>query len=532
MARSLAFPQELVYPEIQRIAVSKLRMNTEITPQFPATLRRILLIFITLVVSAVMGSALIASWNEPQVANRLELYQTDLLLQATMWDGGDLPAEQVALFRKQLLGDDPLKDAQETYETVRTTAQETLENATENGEVDSPRLQNALEGQAELLDLLDLRLGVLRAEQQDIPTAIEDWDAVKARHSTGDALWRTAATLSVLWQGDPLPANSDQLLANTLNGWFRNRALAKVYDRAQAADQLDQLQQTEREHAERTILILAVVGGLPAIGALSGTIILILVGIQRFIKGSESLLAQNQRKRWETPWTAETIWLVLVVGFFFMGQLVVPLLISFFRTPLASFGIRGQALYALSYYLLMSAGAIAVLWLAIRSYRPLPEGWFRLDLKGNWLLWGLGGYLVALPLMLIVSIANQQLWQGQGGSNPLLQTVLEANDSSALAIFFTTAAIAAPLFEELLFRGFLLPSLTRYLPVWGAIVLSSFIFAAAHLSLSEVLPLMVLGMVLGIVYTRSRNLLAPMLLHSAWNSITMLGLFLLGSSAG
>jgi len=37
--------------------------------------------------------------------------------------------------------------------------------------------------------------------------------------------------------------------------------------------------------------------------------------------------------------------------------------------------------------------------------------------------------------------------------------------------------------------------------------------------------------VLGVVYTRSRNLLAPMLLHSAWNSITMLGLFLLGSSA-
>ncbi|MDA0673643.1 MAG: CPBP family intramembrane metalloprotease, partial [Cyanobacteria bacterium] len=92
-------------------------------------------------------------------------------------------------------------------------------------------------------------------------------------------------------------------------------------------------------------------------------------------------------------------------------------------------------------------------------------------------------------------------------------------------------AIAAPLFEEVLFRGFLLPSLTRYMPVGGAIVLSSFIFAAAHLSLSEVLPLMVLGMVLGVVYTRSRNLLAPMLLHSAWNSVTMIGLFLLGSAA-
>ena len=46
-------------------------------------------------------------------------------------------------------------------------------------------------------------------------------------------------------------------------------------------------------------------------------------------------------------------------------------------------------------------------------------------------------------------------------------------------VFFLTAAVAAPLFEELLFRGFLLPSLTKYLPGWGAIVISSFIFAAA-----------------------------------------------------
>ena len=92
-----------------------------------------------------------------------------------------------------------------------------------------------------------------------------------------------------------------------------------------------------------------------------------------------------------------------------------------------------------------------------------------------------------------------------------------------------TAAIAAPFYEEIMFRGFLLPSLTRYFPLWGAIAISSLIFAVAHLNLSEVLPLTVLGMVLGIVYTRSRNLLSSMLLHSLWNSGTLISLFLLGS---
>ncbi len=273
-------------------------------------------------------------------------------------------------------------------------------------------------------------------------------------------------------------------------------------------------------------------GTLPALGALSGILVLILVGLQRLIKGSDSLLARNRDQPWQTPWSAETVWLVVVGGFLFMGQLVVPLLVSPLRGLFADLGIRGQSLYALTYYLLMAAGTIAVLFLAIRAYRPLPKEWFRFAFKGNWLWWGIGGYLAALPLMLTVSLLNQQIWQGQGGSNPLLQTVLEAQDPLALAVFFATASIAAPLFEEFLFRGFLLPSLTSYMPVWSAILLSSFIFAIAHLSLSEVLPLTVLGIILGVVYTRSRNLLAPMLLHSAWNSITMLGLFLLGSSVG
>ncbi|MGA9377966.1 MAG: CPBP family intramembrane glutamic endopeptidase, partial [Phormidium sp.] len=61
------------------------------------------------------------------------------------------------------------------------------------------------------------------------------------------------------------------------------------------------------------------------------------------------------------------------------------------------------------------------------------------------------------------------------------------------------------------------------------IITSSLIFAIAHLSLSEVLPLTTLGIVLGVVYTRSRNLLAPIFLHSLWNSGTLISLFILGS---
>jgi uncharacterized protein len=247
-------------------------------------------------------------------------------------------------------------------------------------------------------------------------------------------------------------------------------------------------------------------------------------------KGKEALISQNGELAWSTPWDWETVWQVFIVGFFLMGQIVVPLLFALIPKPEVTTA-RVQALSTLATYLFLAAGAVTVLYLSIRQFLPLPSGWFRFKLRGNWFLWGVGGYCAALPLVVIVSLINQRIWQGQGGSNPLLSLVLEGQDRVALAIFFFTAAIAAPLFEEFLFRGFLLPSLTRYFSVWQAILLSSFLFAVAHLSLSEILPLAVLGIVLGVVYTRSRNLLAPMLLHSLWNSGTLISLFILGSSS-
>jgi membrane protease YdiL (CAAX protease family) len=47
--------------------------------------------------------------------------------------------------------------------------------------------------------------------------------------------------------------------------------------------------------------------------------------------------------------------------------------------------------------------------------------------------------------------------------------------------------------------------------------------------LSELLPLAVLGIILGYVYYRTGNLLASMLLHSLWNGGSMLTLYLLAS---
>jgi membrane protease YdiL (CAAX protease family) len=512
------------------------------TDQRTIPLRPLILGLLTLLVVLRISTSLIASFTEPQIASRLQLYQTDLMLNATELarptpdNGAPVPSV--------LFGSDPFNNALRQYTDVRETAETTL--ATLNARLQTftptpdqpnppPAIQRAIQQQRPLLDQLDLRIGVLQAHQNQPDDARDRWQQVRDRtlpDPSADAkvVSKTADVLLGLWNQPPRILPDAEAILNThLDGWFRYQALSRLYQLQQRQDALLALQTTQQAIAQSTVGKLAVVSLFPVVGSIIGVILLIVLIGQRAVKGSAAALAQNGTVAWETPWTWDVIWQVLVVGFFLIGQLVIPLLLNFFSVNFAAYGIRARAVYSLTYYLSMTALGLLVLYLSIRPYFPLPKDWFRVRLSDRWWAWGTGSYFVALPLMILVSFVNQQIWQGRGGSNPLLQIVLEEGDPVSLGIFFFTAAIAAPVFEELLFRGFLLASLTRYLPVGGAIALSGVIFAVAHMSLSEVLPLTLLGCILGFVYTRSRNLLTPMLLHSLWNGATMLSLFVLGS---
>jgi membrane protease YdiL (CAAX protease family) len=524
------------------------------------TIKRIVLIISTLIAIGLATLSLVSSWQKPQFQSRLELYQTNIALQAQAWQPEE--GDNLQPIRQALFEDKPLENATKKYQDAKESVQGNLDkvqsqltqlrsqpkinppkplpqDSLDTGtspEVKLQQLKQSLYQQQKLLAELDLRLGILKAQQGKQDAAFKTWKELENLVATDNLpinseFSETAAVLNGIWSNPAriLP-DAQQLIQKNLDGWFRYTALIKLYQLQQRQESLLTVKAEQQEAAAQAVFKLTLIGTIPALAALIGTILLIFLFIQRLLKGKESLLAQNGELLWTTPWDGETILQVFVVGFFFMGQVFVPLLLSILPIPRPVTDVRLQAVSVLVSYFLVAAGALLVLYLSIKKFFPLPKLWFNFQLRDNWFLWGLGGYCTALPIVVVVSLINQKLWQGQGGSNPILQLALESQDFVALGIFFSTAAIAAPLFEEILFRGFLLPSLTRYIPVWGSILASSFLFAIAHLSLSEVLPLTALGIVLGIVYTRSRNLLTPMLLHSLWNSGTLLSLFLLGSS--
>ncbi len=527
------------------------------------TIKRLILLLITILALIPVFSALAGSINQPQVQANLQLYQTNLILHASEFqinklnNSDDLSSFDWTETRNALIGQDPYLTAEKQYKEAQKLSKinlaklkdkleklssQQVETNTKKDEINIVRvstsnpslktqLETAITKEQSAINKLDLKLGILEIQRGKLATARETWDQLIKQKNID--VQPTAIALNGLWS-EPAQVLSDAetQIKEHLDGWFRYRALAQFYQIEDRQADLLALENKEQEIAVQSILKLAFVGAIPVLGGIIGFALLIFLLVQLFLKKEKSLLGSLGSLSWETPWNVETIWQVLIVGFFFIGQIILPLLFGVVKLDPTALSLRGKAIYVLVTYLLMAASGLLVLYFSIKPFFPLPKDWFRFQWLSNWVLWGIGGYLVALPLVVVISLINQLFWNGQGGSNPLLFLALKAQDKVVLAIFFFTASIAAPFFEEIIFRGFLLPSLTRYFPVWGAISISSLVFALAHLNLSEVLPLATLGMILGFVYTRSRSLLSSILLHSLWNSGTLLSLFILGSGTG
>ncbi|MDJ0714084.1 MAG: CPBP family intramembrane metalloprotease [Prochloraceae cyanobacterium] len=507
-------------------------------------LKRLILSVLTIVAIVTIVQSLGESFSKPQFQTRLELYQTDLILHAAEYKLED--SDDVSSSLQAAIGDNPYYSAEEQYQNALQAAQINLTNLQTQLQ-QLPLSSNIVEQQAQLereiqqeenfIDELNLKIGILEVEQGNIETAQTTWNQLiesNQQPTTQTVISQTARVLQDLWSESPTLSEDSRysIVANNLEGWFRYYALKQLNGLQANESELLTLEATEQEIASQAIFKLALIAGVPYLSGALGVILLIFLLIQLLLQKERSILAINNNFSWETPWDGETVWQVIIIGFFSVSQIVIPILIGISGVNPSGFSLRFKALYVLVTYLLMAAGGLLVLYFSIKPFFPLPKDWFKFQWLSNWIFWGLGGYLVAVPLVVLVSIINQQFWQGQGGSNPLLFLAVQAQDKVALAIFFVTASIAAPVFEEIIFRGFLLSSLTRYIPVWSAILASSLLFAIAHLSLSEVAPLTTLGIILGFVYTRSRNLLSSMLLHSLWNGGTLFSLFILGSGAG
>ena len=91
-------------------------------------------------------------------------------------------------------------------------------------------------------------------------------------------------------------------------------------------------------------------------------------------------------------------------------------------------------------------------------------------------------------------------------------------------VLILAVAVAAPICEELVFRGFMYAGFERSLGAWPAVILTSVVFTLMHWQYNpyELIHILLLGLVLALARMRTRSMWTPMVMHAVNNGLALL----------
>ena len=121
-------------------------------------------------------------------------------------------------------------------------------------------------------------------------------------------------------------------------------------------------------------------------------------------------------------------------------------------------------------------------------------------------------FLVAVYYSLAqkINILEQSI-ENAALSNP------DITSKAQLFLAVICAIMVAPYFEEVLFRGLVMKELTRVFRPWLAITLQALAFGVIHGVLFQSIFAFLMGIVLGILYHRTRSIMVSVVCHSTFN---------------
>jgi membrane protease YdiL (CAAX protease family) len=214
--------------------------------------------------------------------------------------------------------------------------------------------------------------------------------------------------------------------------------------------------------------------------------------------------------------------ILAVLAAYFLGQAVAILAVS------ASGAAANSSVYNVLGFLGLWAGFIGV---PVYLSRTKGTGKLSTDVglrfggPGDIGL-GLAGGLLAYGVVEVYTA----LIQGLGDHANLGK---EANELSGhglgagFVVFAICVAIAAPIAEEIFFRGLAQPVLQHYLGGVGGLIVTSILFGLVHLGsnpIEAVLPLAFFGAVVGTLAWRTGRLWPGIFAHMTFNGITVIAL--------
>jgi uncharacterized protein len=221
--------------------------------------------------------------------------------------------------------------------------------------------------------------------------------------------------------------------------------------------------------------------------------------------------------------------------------------------PLAGFLLPHSSATALPPFRLVVVLAVvqnaffvaAGLYVAAVKYRlPLSALGLRLDHARQRLLQGAAASAVAVfgnlageSLTVFVlalgmgQTAASKYVNGEQQQSPIYRLLPQLHADLDIAALVFLVAVVVPIGEEIFFRGLALGALRRTLNRHVAVALSALFFALAHLQPVELVPILILGFVLGYLYDLTGSIIPGMIAHGL-NNLAAILLFYQGPSLG
>ena len=265
--------------------------------------------------------------------------------------------------------------------------------------------------------------------------------------------------------------------------------------------------------------------------------------MNRLTKNKQAINTETKLPWQRVPkWLLPVVIILIGVVIFFAAQYAASFLMSLYALirgwnyQQANNWLTNSVTAQFFFVLFFEAIVVGLLYGIFKHYhRSLATiGLKRLKLKD-------GAYgLIAYPVYLIIYLAALTIFTHLFPSLNVNQSqnigFTSVHGTYQLVLTFFSLVILPPIAEELLFRGFLFEGLKKSMPVIYAGILTSIIFAAAHLPEGAsgpfwvgALDVFILSLVLVYLKQKTKSLWPGIFLHAIKNMVAFVSLFLLTS---
>ena len=137
---------------------------------------------------------------------------------------------------------------------------------------------------------------------------------------------------------------------------------------------------------------------------------------------------------------------------------------------------------------------------------------------------GMKHYLIVLPVIIASGFVVDFALRAFGiepEQQDIINNVLSEDSLGVLAFMVFFGMLAAPIVEELIFRGFLQSAVRITCGKMQTVLTSGFIFALIHWNAHVFLQIFVLGLLLAYLFEKTGSLVAPITVHICHNTVTL-----------